>query len=101
MPKCANVESREYYFDLVGKNRAGLLPEAGEGPVFAKAYYEAKVEYSLVDRKPIVKLRLEYAVRCGILCGQTVVRTRWVFFDEKANVVKVEDNRDCDCYMVS
>jgi hypothetical protein len=100
-PTCANLDAKKYYFERVNRNEQGELPEAGEGPVVAKAYYQAGAEYDAIEKKWVVKLRLEYSVTCGMLCGETVVRTRWVYFDENENVARVDDEHDCDCHLVS
>jgi hypothetical protein len=94
-PKCVNLAAMRFYSNLVERNKNGHLPEEGEGPVRAGAYFGAVAEFDMAEKKWIVKLRLEYSVNCGELCGEGVVYTRWVLFDESKNVTKIAD--DCDC----
>ena len=101
IPTCVNRESFLKVSELVQRNKQGKLPEAGEGPVTAKAYYGGVVEQDGARKKWIVKLRLEYAVTCGNLCGIGVVRTRKVVFDEGGNIVNVVEGDDCDCAWIS
>jgi len=100
-PTCASKKAMEYYFGLVRKNENGHLPEAGEGPVTAGAYYGASVEFDDSHKLWVVKLRLEYSVTCGMLCGLGEFRSRWVFFDKDKNVTRVDDDPECDCGWVS
>jgi len=94
-PRCANLATMKVYSDLVEKNKAGHLPEAGEGPVHAGAYFGATVEFDRATRRWKVKLRLEYSVTCGMLCGIFATYDRWVYFDLRGTVTKVDD--DCGC----
>lgn len=94
-PRCANLATMEFYSDQVEKNKAGHLPEAGEGPVLAGAYFGATVEFDHSTKLWKVKLRLEYSVTCGMLCGIRATYDRWVFFDQRGAVTKVDD--DCGC----
>lgn len=94
-PRCANQVTMKFFSDLVEKNRAGHLPESGEGPVHAGAYFGAIVEFDKATKQWVVKLRLEYSVACGMLCGVGTVYDRWVYFDQGGTVTSVDD--DCGC----
>lgn len=98
-PRCANLPTMKFYSNLVEKNKAGHLPEAGEGPVVAGAYFGATVEFEQATKLWKVKLRLEYSVTCGMLCGIRATYDRWVFFDQGGAVTKVDD--DCGCNLES
>lgn len=94
-PRCANQITMKFFSDLVEKNRAAHLPESGEGPVHAGAYLGAIVEFDKATMQWVVKLRLEYSVVCGMLCGIGTVYGRWVYFDQGGTVTSVGD--DCGC----
>jgi hypothetical protein len=93
--RCANLATMKFFSGLVEKNKAGHLPEAGEGPVLSGAYFGAMAEPGQAPKQWIVKLRLEYNVGCGMLCGIDITYDRWVYFDESGAVTKVDD--DCGC----
>jgi hypothetical protein len=93
--RCANLATMKFFSGLVEKNKAGQLPEAGEGPVLSGAYFGATAEPDQATKRWIVKLRLEYSVDCGMLCGINIAYDRWVYFDESGAITKVDD--DCGC----
>jgi hypothetical protein len=94
-PRCANLATMNFYSDQVRENQAGHLPEAGEGPVLAGAYFGVTVEFDQATKLWRVKLRLEFSVTCGMLCGVHAIYDRWVLFDRSEAVTKVDD--DCGC----
>jgi hypothetical protein len=100
-PTCANVEGMRYYFDLVKQNRRGHLPEAGEGPVEAKAYYGGVLKFDNTARQWTVTLTLEYVICCGTVCGGMVRHTRRVTFGSEKNFLRLEDDPDGVCGWVS
>lgn len=100
-PSCANLEAMHYFFDLVHQNQNGRLPEAGEGPVEAKAYYGATVGFDRTSKRWTVKLTTEYVLHCGTVCGEGIRHIRYVYFDQQKRVIKVEDDPDGVCAWVS
>jgi hypothetical protein len=97
--RCANLATMKFFSGLVEENKAGHLPEAGEGPVLSGAYFGATVEPLQATKQWIVKLRLEYSLGCGMLCGINIAYDRWVYFDQSGTVTKVDD--DCGCNLES
>jgi hypothetical protein len=93
--RCANLATMTFYSDQVRKNQAGHLPEEGEGPVLAGAYFGVAVEFDQPTKLWAAKLRLEYSLSCGMLCGIGATYDRRVFFDQSGVVIKVDD--DCGC----
>ena len=94
--RCANLDTMEFFSGLVKKSEvAGPNPEVGEGTVLTGSYFRVTVGFDSVSKLWIVKLRLEYKLVCGMLCGQEEVFERWVYFDPNGAFSKVDE--DCGC----
>jgi hypothetical protein len=100
-PNCINREAVDYYFALVNGFSSGRFSRPGEVQDSAYAHYVALAEFDENQKLWLLSLRLTFVRSCGNLCGEGFVQTRGVYFDERANLMKIVDDDDCDCAWIS